>query len=84
MGFSSSSASLSSDAAAFAFFLGDAFFFGALPLPFAAFVNSRSPLASEAVLPPSSDELSVGEPESDPDAWKSSSKAVAQIKMKQM
>lgn len=65
-----SSASLSSETA-FAFFLEA--FLGALPLPLAALVNSRSPLASEAVLPPSSDEVSVGEPESESDTWKSSS-----------
>ena len=69
-GFSSSSASLSS--VALDFFV-DVFFADALPLPFLP-VKSRSPLASEAVCPPSSSEDdSVGDPESESDAWKSSS-----------
>jgi hypothetical protein len=60
----------------FGFFGGSPSF--ALPLLFAfdlaAFVSSRSPLASEAVALPSTDEsLSLGEPASEADAWKSSS-----------
>ena len=49
----------------------------ALALLLAALANSRSPLASEAVSPPPSDEsVSLGEPASDSDAWKSSSRAI--------
>ena len=68
-----------SASAFFALFAG-AFFLGAalalpLPLPFPAFMKSRSPDASEAVCPPESDESeSVGEPESESEAWKSSSR----------
>ena len=79
----SSSASLSAPAV----FL-TAFFFGASPLspslalalafPFAflaLLVSAISPLASEAVSAPElSESLSLGDPESEPDAWKSSVK----------
>jgi hypothetical protein len=75
---SSSSASLSFD---FDFFL--VFFLGVPSVSFvfpftldfflAGLVRSRSPLASEAVAAPSFEEsLSLGEPESETDAWKSS------------
>lgn len=52
-----------------------AFFLGTLVLPLRDLVSSRSPLASEAVCPPDSEpEDSEGEPASDDEAWKSSSK----------
>ena len=64
--FGASSASLPS-ACALAFFLVSFF-------PFADLVISRSPLASDAVTPPpDSSSLSLGDPSSVDDAWKSSS-----------
>lgn len=75
---SSSSPSLSSAAFAAAFFLAGFFVpSAALPLPLDFFWTSsaiaRSPLASEAVAAPeSSESLSLGEPESESDASKSS------------
>ena len=82
----SSSASLSPPFSAAVFLT--AFFFGASPLspslalalafPFAflaLLVSAISPLASEAVSAPElSESLSLGDPESEPDAWKSSVK----------
>ena len=64
----SSSSSLLPPSLAFAFFLVSFLVLG----PFA---SSRSPLASDAVTPPSeaSDSLSVGDPWSEDDASKSSS-----------
>lgn len=64
----SSSASLPSTWG-FGFFLV-CFFFPS----FAAKANSRSPLASDAVTPPDPESLSLGEPSSLDEAWKSSSK----------
>ena len=81
--FSPSSSSTSTsllDDAAFFFFVGGAslspFAFAFAAFFFGPFLSiSRSPDASDAVAPPSESELesSVGEPESEEDAWKSSS-----------